>query len=547
MTPFHFIGCQAIWIVCESQHQVYAGCERKGEVTLATQKILRLILGDQLNYRHSWFTKKNDNIAYVLMEIRQETDYVKHHIQKVAGFFAAMRQFADALKRKGHVVIYYRLDDPRNQQSLQRNIRTLIDKQQFTRFEYLMPDEYRLDSQLEKMSDQIPIPVGVADTEHFLTARSDVEDLFSGKKRYLMESFYRHMRKKHNLLMRDGKPEGGKWNFDQSNRQRYDGAVPIPQKKSFRNDVTQIVNMIHDCGVTTFGSIEPTRFQWPVSRRQALNMLREFTTKRLPYFGTYQDAMTTESEALFHSRLSFALNTKMLHPMEVIKAAIEHAGSASGPGVSIAQLEGFVRQILGWREYMRGIYWAHMPAYAQLNYFDHQNKLPEYYWTAETRMNCVAAAVRQSLEQAYAHHIQRLMVTGNFALLAGVHPDEVDAWYLGIYIDAIQWVEIVNTRGMSQYADGGIVATKPYISSAKYIHKMSNYCDGCFYSWKVGTGSNACPFNSLYWDFLARHRSKLKDNFRVAMMYRTLDRMKNEKREGLLQQAKQYRSEIALL
>jgi deoxyribodipyrimidine photolyase-related protein len=254
--------------------------------------------------------------------------------------------------------------------------------------------------------------------------------------------------------------------------------------------------------------------------------------------------MTSDSWSLFHSRLSFALNTKMLHPMEVIRAAIEQSKKKSGQAVGIEQLEGFVRQILGWREYMRGIYWAHMPGYETLNYFDHKAALPDYYWNADTRMNCVRAAIAQSLKHAYAHHIQRLMVTGNFALLAGVDPDEVDAWYLGIYIDAVQWVEIINTRGMSQFADGGIVATKPYISSANYIRKMSDYCNGCNYEHGKNTGERACPFNSLYWDFLNRNRRKLEKNPRIAMMYRTWDRMKNDARKELLKQAKQYKAAL---
>ncbi len=511
---------------------------------MATQKTLRLILGDQLNYRHSWFNQSRKNIVYTMMEVRQETDYVKHHIQKVAGFFAAMRSFSGALSEKGHRVIYFHLDDPENEQSIEENLQQLIRKEKFTRFEYLLPDEYRLDRQLEKIASRLPVPAAAFDTEHFLTERDEVRKLFDGKKRYLMESFYRHMRKKHDILIEDGKPAGGKWNYDQSNRNRYDGAVPLPAAKVFKNDVSDIAEMIDANGVKTFGDIEPKRFIWPVNRRQALSQLGEFNRKRLPHFGTYQDSMTEDSWSIFHSRLSFALNTKMLHPMEVIRPAIGQSQKKTGQAIGIEQIEGFVRQILGWREYMRGIYWAHMPGYETLNHFDHRAALPDYYWTADTRMNCMRAAIAQSLKHAYAHHIQRLMVTGNFALLAGVHPDEVDAWYLGIYIDAIQWVEIVNTRGMSQFADGGIVATKPYISSANYIRKMSDHCDGCWYAAGKNTGDRSCPFNSFYWDFLNRNRRKLANNFRMAMMYRTWDRMKEDKRRQLLKQAKQYRAKL---
>lgn len=511
---------------------------------MAGKKTLRLILGDQLNPSHSWFQEARDDVVYAIMEVRQETDYVRHHIQKVAGFFAAMRSFSRELSRHGHRVRYLRLDDPDNEQGFEENLHRWIQKDKFTRLEYLLPDEYRLDRQLKEMASRLSIPVSAEDTEHFLTRRDDLKVLFEGKKQYLMETFYRRMRKKHDVLMEDGKPKGGKWNYDRSNRNRYDGAVPLPPPKTFANDVGDIVETIEKCGVKTFGDIEPERFVWPVNRSQALEQLEEFISKRLPHFGTYQDSMTSDSGSLFHSRLSFALNTKMLHPEEVIAAAVTAPQRSPDAVAGIEQVEGFVRQILGWREFVRGIYWAHMPAYETLNHFGHKAPLPKYYWTAKTRMHCMHHAITQSLRHAYAHHIQRLMVTGNFALLAGVHPDEVDAWYLGVYIDAVQWVEIVNTRGMSQFADGGVVATKPYVSSANYLHKMSDYCDDCRYNPKKKTGEGACPFNSLYWDFLHRHRTLLEKNPRVAMMYRTWDRMKRDSRKALLKQAEHYREKL---
>jgi len=506
------------------------------------EKTLRLILGDQLNSQHSWFRQRRKNLAYTLMEVRQETDYVTHHIQKVAGFFAAMREFSNGLIRNGHSVFHIRLDDPDNEHTLEGNLQKLIRNQGFTRFEYVFPDEYRLDRQMEEIASRLSVPVSAVDSEHFLTKRDDVRRFFQGKKRFLMESFYRHMRRRHNILLEEGRPAGGAWNFDQRNRRRYDGAVPIPPVKVFKNDVSDIADMIARSHLKTIGDIEPDRLVWPVNRDQALEQLQEFVQGRLPYFGTYQDSMTSTSEALFHSRLSFALNTKMIHPMEVIRAATERALSTSGAKVGIEQLEGFVRQILGWREYVRGIYWAHMPGYQDLNYFGNKGSLPEFYWTGDTSMNCLRTAISQSLKHAYAHHIQRLMITGNYALLAGVHPDEVDAWYLGIYMDAVQWVEIVNTRGMSQFADGGIVATKPYVSSGNYIQKMSDYCSSCLYEPRQKTGERSCPFNSLYWDFLDRNRIKLEKNPRTAMMYRTWDRMEGTTREAILKQAMHYRS-----
>jgi deoxyribodipyrimidine photolyase-related protein len=504
---------------------------------------LRLVLGDQLNEAHSWFKIPEKNVTYVMMEIRQETDYVTHHIQKVAAFFAAMRAFAGRLRELGHRVVYFKLDDHLNRQTIAGNLTDLLDQNKFTRFEYLLPDEYRLDLQLRQLAEALAVPWRAADTQHFLTERQELKEFFAGKKRYLMESFYRWMRKRHDVLMNDGEPFGGQWNYDQKNRQPYDQRVPIPKPLLFRNDVSDICKIIRQKNVKTFGEISPAELIWPTTRNQALALLEEFVNGSLPAFGTYQDAMTTGNWHLFHSRLSFALNTKMLHPLEVIEAAIK-TWQQQPSKIKIQQIEGFVRQILGWREYMRGIYWALMPDLAAMNYFDHHSALPDFYWTGDTRMNCLRAAIGQSLKHAYAHHIQRLMITGNFALLAGVHPDEVDAWYLGVYIDAIQWVELPNTRAMSQFADGGLVATKPYLSSAKYIRSMSDYCESCDYNWKRRHGTMGCPFNSFYWDFFARHRQKLQKNPRVAVMYRSWDRMAKDEQRSVLHQADLYKKDL---
>lgn len=359
-----------------------------------------------------------------------------------------------------------------------------------------------------------------------------------------MESFYRDMRKRHNVLLdADGKPEGGKWNYDADNRGRYDGEIPIPAPLSFDNDVSDLAALLRANGVSTFGSDGGGRVIWPLDRHQAETLLDAFMETGLPAFGTYQDAMTTHSWSLFHSRLSFALNTKMLHPMGVIDAACK-AWHNRPDRISLNQVEGFVRQILGWREFMRGCYWAMMPDFATSNYFSHEGPLPGYYWTGDTGMRCMKSAIGQSLEHAYAHHIQRLMVTGNFALMAGVHPDAVDAWYLGIYIDAVEWVEMPNTRGMSQFADGGRIATKPYVSSARYVHKMSDYCGDCPYDHRRRHGGSACPFNSFYWAFLVRHRALLGNNPRMGMIYRTWDRFSDDERRAVLKQADRYRDTI---
>lgn len=498
---------------------------------MSAATIVRLLLGDQLNPRHSWFDRVDPTIVYVMMEVRQETDVVTQHIQKVAAFFSAMRAFANALRAGGHRVVYLTLEDPANRQGFVDNLRNIVAREAAARIEYQHPDEWRLDEMLAQLEEKLQVAVHGVDSEHFFTRRGDLARRFKGRKRFLMESFYRDMRKRHRIMMDGSGPAGARWNFDQENRKRYDGAVPIPPPKSFDNDVRDIVEMVGRAGVVTIGSVAPEAFAWPVDRTQSLALLDYFLEHLLPCFGTYQDAMSVQSWSLFHSRLSFSLNTKMIGPREVVAAAVDRweRGRAG-----IAQVEGFVRQILGWREYVRGVYWAKMPGYAALNHFGHHGALPSCYWTGETRMACLRQAVTQSLRHAYAHHIQRLMVTGNFALLAGVDPDAVDAWYLGIYADAVQWVEIVNTRGMSQFADGGMVATKPYISGAGYIHRMSDYCQGCDYDHRRRAGDGACPFNSLYWAFLHRHRAALKTNPRMGMMYRTWERMTAADRRNTL-------------
>lgn len=505
---------------------------------------LRLILGDQLAINHSWYKEKQPDVLYVMMEMRQETDYVQHHIQKVVGFFLAMRTFADELTKQGHQLEYFRIDHPANTQDLTQNIKLIIDKHKIQRFEYQLPDEYRLDQQLSALCEELTIPSKAYDTEHFLTSRSFLGEFFKGKKTFLMESFYREMRKKYQILMDGHEPVTGKWNYDHDNRNKLKDPLLLKKPKTHPKDVSDIFSAITESGATCIGKINPEVFEWPSSRDEALEVLDYFCTSLLPQFGQYQDAMYTGHAFLFHSRLSFALNVKLISPLEVV-STVEKYWYTHQDKVDIAQVEGFIRQIIGWREYMRGIYWNKMPDYASLNYFDHSRKLPQWFWTGKTSMNCLSHAIGQSLEHAYAHHIQRLMVTGNFLLLAGVDPSEVDLWYLGIYIDAIEWVEITNTRGMSQFADGGIVGTKPYVSSANYIDKMSNYCGSCKYDKKKKIGANACPFNSLYWDFYHRNEDKLAKNPRIGMMYRTWSKMKDK--EQILDQARIYLENIESL
>lgn len=343
--------------------------------------------------------------------------------------------------------------------------------------------------------------------------------------------------------MQGDKPLFDKWNFDHDNRKK----IPKNHKPispfTFSNDVSKIVVEVEKTDIKYIGNIDTKNFLWPINREQSLQLLSFFVTECLPLFGSFQDAMSPNEWSLYHSRLSFSMNIKILSPHEVIQAAITEWEKRQNE-IEFNQLEGFVRQIIGWREYMRGIYWAKMPDYASLNYFNHQEKLPHWFWSGKTKLNCMKDAITQSLKYAYAHHIQRLMITGNFALLAGIHPDEVDKWYLGIYIDAIEWVEITNTRGMSQFADGGIVGTKPYVSSASYIDKMSHYCGSCFYNKNKKVGEKACPFNSLYWNFYDKHEEKLSKNPRIGMMYNVWRKMKPEDKAQILQQADYYLKNI---
>lgn len=486
---------------------------------------LRLILGDQLNQKNSWFKNTDDNIIYVMAEMRQETDYVLHHVQKVVGFFAAMRQFALWLRDNGHRVEYFRINDADNPQQLQPLLEQLIKKHQISAFEYLLPDEFRLDCLMQTICKSLDIPTKACDTEHFYTTREELAEFFAGKKSFLMESFYRHMRLKHHILVQGKNPTGGKWNYDHSNRNPFKGEIPVPEPKLFSKDVSDIAADIATAGIKTFGELDETHFDWPTSRAESLEILKYFCLNLLGHFGDYQDAMVTGKPFLFHSRLSFAMNTKMVSPKEVIKTVLNFYEKHSDE-IKLSEVEGFIRQILGWREYMRGMYWMRMPEFAEENALQHQNPLPYFYWNGKTKMNCLRQSIGQSLEQAYAHHIQRLMVIGNFALLAQTDPDAVDAWYLGVYIDAIEWVEMPNTRGMSQWADGGIIATKPYIASGNYINKMSDYCKGCVYDVQKRTSKDACPFNSLYWNFLDDHRSQFENNPRMTMMLALLDKIR---------------------
>lgn len=496
-------------------------------------KTLRLILGDQLNSNHSWYQNHSDKYLYVLAEMKQECDYVVHHGQKIAAFFLAMAEFGKHLSNQGHKVIYLTLEDTEQYQSLSTMILAIMQEYSLENLEYQQPDEYRLREQLQNIN----IPSTEFDSEHFLLPFDNISVQFKACKAVRMEAFYRRMRKRFDILMNHGKPEGEQWNFDSENRNKLKPSdfEKVPEPLVFNNSTKEIVERLKKHNIKTIGQLESS-IGWPVNRQQSLQLLSYFCQFGLPLFGQFQDSMSDKSPhnwSLFHSRLSFSLNTKMLSPLEVIEEAIVAYRKSTGD-ITLAQIEGFIRQILGWREFVRAIYWVNMPGYAQQNSLQADHPLPDFFWHGKTKMACMSNAIGQSLKHAYAHHIQRLMITGNFCLLAGIDPQQVDAWYLGIYIDAIEWVEMPNTRGMSQFADGGIVASKPYAASANYINKMSDHCRTCHYDAKLKTGSKACPFNATYWHFMDRHRKRFERNPRLTMTYRSFDRYSSTQKGEIL-------------
>lgn len=490
-------------------------------------KHLKLILGDQLNINHSWFNNINSDDVYVIAELHDEATYTQHHIQKVTAFFAAMADFAKTLESQGHRVCYLTLDDTAKFKNTNDLINYLVKEFACETLTFQRPDEYRLREQLFKLKKQLNIVVNEVDTEHFLLPFEDLPEHFLPQTHVRMETFYRYMRKRFTILMEGAKPACGVWNFDVKNRKTFKQAdlKYIPKPLVFNNDSAPYLHRIKKHKINTIG-YSADAISYPINREQSLALLDFFCKVQLANFGHFQDAMTMASPyawSLYHSRLSFSINCKMLSPMEVIDKAIK-AYQDSGGKISIEQIEGFIRQILGWREYVRGMYWANMPNYSEQNYLAAKRNLPRWYWTGKTKMNCMKHAIEQSLHYAYAHHIQRLMITGNFALLAGIAPNQVDEWYLGIYIDAIEWVELPNTRSMALFADGGWVATKPYAASGNYINKMSDYCKGCHYKVKEKLKEDACPFNSLYWNFIDTHYQKFSNNQRMSFPVRQWDK-----------------------
>jgi deoxyribodipyrimidine photolyase-related protein len=485
---------------------------------------LRLLLGDQLTRSITALDGLDPARDVILLaEVAQETTYVPHHRQKLVLVLSAMRHFAADLIAEGLRVDYIRLDDPANTGDITGELSRAIARHQPSSIICTAPGEWRVWQMMRDWQARFSLPVEIRDDTRFFAAVRDFRDWAKGRKSLRMEFFYRDLRRRTGLLMQpDGQPAGGRWNFDSENRKSLPAGHQPPPRRRFPPDaVTQeVIGLIARRFPDGFGDLDG--FGWPVTRREALEALTDFITHALPTFGDYQDAMARQHPFLYHALLAPALNIGLLTAAEVCAAA-EAAWQAGRVPLNAA--EGFIRQILGWREYVRGLYWTQMPAYAGSNALNARRPLPAFYWTGDTPLNCLSVTVRDIRRHAYAHHIQRLMITGNFALLAGLDPAAVEDWYLAVFADAFEWVELPNTHGMALFADGGLMASKPYAASGAYISRMSDYCGSCRFDPAQKTGPRACPFNALYWDFLARNRDVLAGNPRLSMPYSTLGRM----------------------
>ncbi|MBH0239094.1 cryptochrome/photolyase family protein [Methylobrevis albus] len=498
--------------------------------------VLRVVLGDQLSARLAIVAEAEKGTDVILIaEVMAEASYVRHHVKKIAFLFSAMRHYAEALRQAGHNVRYVTLDDEANSQSLDGEILRAVEELRPSRVMVTEPGEWRLRERFEALRLALPVPLDILPDTRFLCAHAEFGDWVEGRRELRMEYFYREMRRRHDILMEPGgKPAGGRWNFDADNRKPPKAGLSSPRRLSFRKDAItlEVLDLVRRRFPDGYGRLEP--FHFAVTRRQALRELDHFIDQILPGFGDHQDAMVAGEPFLRHSLLAAYINAGLLYPLEVCQKA-EAAFRAGAAPLNAA--EGFIRQILGWREYVRGVYWRFMPEYLERNTLEATEPLPWFYWSGETRMACLREALAHTFDHAYSHHIQRLMITGNFALIAGIAPKAVHEWYLAVYADAYEWVEAPNTLGMALYADGGLLGSKPYAASGNYINKMSNFCAGCAYDPAVSVGEGACPFNALYWDFMARHRDRFSGNARMPYVYANLDRMGAEKQVALREQA----------
>lgn len=488
------------------------------------------VLGDQLSPSLASLQNVDRKTSVVLlMEVWDEATYVRHHKKKIAFIFSAMRHFAGDLRAQGWTVDYVTLDEPENTHSFTGEVVRAAKRHRATRIRTVTGSEYRVCQLQHGWDKKAGIPCDILEDDRFICSQDEFEHWAKDRRTLRMEYFYREMRLKTGLLMNaDGTPAGGQWNFDHDNREKPACRLNYPSPERFNPDdtTTDVLKLVQHRFGEHFGELEP--FALPVTRLQALKALEAFVETSLPDFGRYQDAMMTGQDYLYHSSLSLCLNTGLLTPLEVCTAAAEAYKQGDAP---INSVEGFIRQIIGWREYIRGMYWRDMPRFASRNELAAHRPLPEFFWTGQTDMNCLAHSIGQTKREAYAHHIQRLMVLGNFALLADLNPQEVSDWFLVVYFDAFEWVELPNVIGMSQFADGGKIASKPYMSSGAYINRMSDYCGKCRFDVGQKTGSEACPFNALYWDFLARHETRFSHNMRMKNMYATWHRFSREKQQ----------------
>lgn len=506
--------------------------------------MLWLVLGDQLDREAPALSQCDPASDRVLMiESRAESRRVASHKARSALFLAAMRHHRDWLATQGFHVDYVSIDQP-EAESFETALSAALARHRPRKVLMTEAGEYGVQQAIYRCCRSASVELDVVPDTHFICDLGTFDTWASRRKTLVMEHFYRHMRQSHDILLIDGRPAGGQWNYDKDNRRPFGRQGPglVPEPPGFTpNHVTRsAIDDVQRLFPDNPGSVEA--FDWPVTREQALVALDDFVSYRLAAFGPFQDAMWSGEPFLQHSLLSAGLNLKLLSPREVIDAAIAAGEDGRAP---IESVEGFVRQVLGWREFVRGVYWRHMPGYLESNALGADANLPGFYWTADTDMACLAETIGQTLRFGYAHHIQRLMVTGLFALLLGVRPQQVHAWYLAVYVDAVEWVEAPNTLGMSQYADGGILASKPYVASGRYISRMSNYCTRCRYDPGKATGDDACPYTTLYWDFLIRHETRFAAHPRSAMQWRNLDRIDDAQRVEIRNTADRLRASLA--
>lgn len=500
---------------------------------MAELRNLVVVLGDQLDLDAVAFDGFDSSVDAVWMaEVAQESTHVWSSKPRTVMFLAAMRHFADALQAAGRPLHYSRLDAPGQADSLDARLQADISRLRPTRLVMTAPGDWRVLQAVKAVALDRALPLEIREDRHFFCSVREFARHAAHRKSLRMEYFYREQRQRHGVLMQGDEPEGGRWNFDADNREAFAASGPpaVPPRARFQPDaVTREVMALVDTRFADHPG-ELDGFAWPVTRAQALKSLHDFIRHRLPLFGRYQDAMWPGEPWLYHAHLSAALNLKLLNPREVVAAAEAAYRDGQAP---LASVEGFIRQILGWREYVRGIYWTRMPAYAESNALDAHEDLPAWYWTGATDMACLRDALSQTLAHGYAHHIQRLMITGLFALMMGVEPRQVHAWYLAVYVDAVEWVELPNTLGMSQYADGGLMGSKPYVATGKYIQRMSPHCRACRYDPAQRSGDSACPFTTLYWDFLMRHATLLDRNPRMALQVKNAVRLSHAQREDV--------------